>query len=256
VVAARSSIGRLRGELSGFVGRRTELAGIRVALGGARLVTLCGPGGIGKTRLAVRAAWEARRGFGDGVWLVELAGLRDPALLAAEVARGVGLLDQSAGWAAGTLSEHLAGRQVLLVLDNCEHLLDACAVLASAVLRACPGVRISGCARPDTRRPCAGGTGISTPGWPPDWTRSAPGSWSGSTPWTPTTRICGPRWSMASVRPRRRRPGWRWPATCGCTGTPAATSPRAGGTWTPCSPRRRIPARCAAAACGPPGTWR
>jgi predicted ATPase/DNA-binding CsgD family transcriptional regulator len=135
-------MGRLRGELSEFVGRRSELAGIRVALAGARLVTLCGPGGIGKTRLAARAAWEARRAFGDGVWLVELAGLRDPALLAAEVARAVGLLDQSAGWAVATLSEHLAGRQVLLVLDNCEHLLDACAVLASAVLRACPGVRI------------------------------------------------------------------------------------------------------------------
>jgi len=142
MAGAGSSIGRLRGELSGFVGRRSELAAIRVALGGARLVTLCGPGGIGKTRLAVRAAWEARRAFGDGVWLVELASLRDPALLASEVARGVGLLDQSAGWAVATLSEHLAGRQALLVLDNCEHLLDACAVLAGAVLRACPGVRI------------------------------------------------------------------------------------------------------------------
>jgi predicted ATPase/DNA-binding CsgD family transcriptional regulator len=142
MAGAGLSICRLRGELSGFVGRRSELAEIRVALGGARLVTLCGPGGIGKTRLAVRAAWEARRAFGDGVWLVELASLRDPALLASEVARGVGLLDQSAGWAVATLSEHLGGRQALLVLDNCEHLLDACAVLAGAVLRACPGVRI------------------------------------------------------------------------------------------------------------------
>ena len=142
MAAAGSSIGRLRGELSGFVGRRSELAAIRVALGGARLVTLCGPGGIGKTRLAVLAAWEARRAFGDGIWLVELASLRDPALLASEVARAMGLLDQSAGWAVAALSEHLAGRQALLVLDNCEHLLDACAVLAGAVLRACPGVRI------------------------------------------------------------------------------------------------------------------
>ena len=139
---ADSSIGRLRGELSGFVGRRSELAAIRVALGGARLVTLSGPGGIGKTRLAVRTAWEARRAFGDGIWLVELASLHDPALLAPEVARAVGLLDQSAGWAVATLSEHLAGRRALLVLDNCEHLLDACAVLAGAILRACAGVRI------------------------------------------------------------------------------------------------------------------
>jgi predicted ATPase/DNA-binding NarL/FixJ family response regulator len=162
VAGASSSIGRLRGELSGFVGRRSELAAIRVALGGARLVTLCGPGGIGKTRLAVRAAWEARRAFGDGVWLVELASLRDPALLSAEVARGVGLLDQSAGWAVATLSEHLAGQQALLVLDNCEHLLDACAVLAGAVLRACPGLRILA-----TSRQALGVTGEVTFAVPP-----------------------------------------------------------------------------------------
>src|SRR6266567_9185437 len=162
MAGAGSSIGRLRGELSGFVGRRSELAAIRVALGGARLVTLCGPGGIGKTRLAVRAAREARRAFRDGVWLVELASLRDPALLAAEVARGVGLLDQSAGWAVATLSEHLAGRQALLVLDNCEHLLDACAVLAGAVLRACPGVRILA-----TSRQALGVTGEVTFAVPP-----------------------------------------------------------------------------------------
>jgi predicted ATPase/DNA-binding NarL/FixJ family response regulator len=162
VAGASSSIGRLRGELSGFVGRRSELAAIRVALGAARLVTLCGPGGIGKTRLAVRAAWEARRAFRDGVWLVELANLRDPALLTAEVARGVGLLDQSAGWAPATLSEHLTGRQALLVLDNCEHLLDACAVLAGAVLRACPGVRILA-----TSRQALGVTGEVTLPVPP-----------------------------------------------------------------------------------------
>jgi predicted ATPase/DNA-binding NarL/FixJ family response regulator len=162
VAGADSSVGRLRGELSGFVGRRSELAAIRVALGDARLVTLCGPGGIGKTRLAVRAAWQARRAFGDGVWLVELAGLRDPALVAAEVARAVGLLDQSAGWAVATLLEHLADWQALLVLDNCEHLLDACAVLAAAVLRACPGVRILA-----TSRQVLGVTGEATFAVPP-----------------------------------------------------------------------------------------
>ena len=155
-------MGRLRGDLSGFVGRRSELAAIRVALGGARLVTLCGPGGIGKTRLAVRAAWDARRVFHDGIWLVELASLRDPALLAPQVARGMGLLDQSAGWAVATLSEHLAGRRALLVLDNCEHLLDACAVLAGAVLRGCPGVRILA-----TSRQVLGVTGEVTFAGPP-----------------------------------------------------------------------------------------
>src|SRR5271165_3472661 len=134
--------GRLRAELSGFVGRRAELGRVRSALSGARLVTLTGPGGIGKTRLAVQAATEVRRRFRDGAWMVELAGLRDPALLTPEVARTFGLLDQSSGWAVAALADNLAGRQALLVLDNCEHLLDACAVLSGALLRACPELRI------------------------------------------------------------------------------------------------------------------
>jgi predicted ATPase/DNA-binding CsgD family transcriptional regulator len=134
--------GSIRGELSGFVGRRAELGRVRAALASARLVTLTGPGGIGKTRLAVQAATEVRRSFRDGAWMTELAGLRDPGLLAPEVARSLGLRDRSASWGVATLADSLAGRQVLLVLDNCEHLLDACAVLAGALLRACPGLRI------------------------------------------------------------------------------------------------------------------
>ena len=132
----------LGGELTGFVGRRRELAEVRAAFAGARLVTLTGPGGIGKTRLAVRAAAQMRRGFRDGTWLVELAGLRDAALLAPEVARSLGLLDQSSRWGVATLAERLAGRQILLVVDNCEHLRDACAVLAGALLRTCAELRI------------------------------------------------------------------------------------------------------------------
>ncbi len=134
--------GRLRAELSGFVGRRAELGRVRSALTGARLVTLTGPGGIGKTRLAVQAATEVCRRFRDGAWMVELAGLRDPALLAPEVARAFGLLDQSSSWAVARLADSLAGHHALLVLDNCEHLLDACAVLSGALLRACPELRI------------------------------------------------------------------------------------------------------------------
>jgi predicted ATPase len=132
----------LEGELTGFVGRRCELAGVRTALAGARLVTLTGPGGIGKTRLAVRAAAQLRRGFRDGASVVELAGLHDEALLASEVARALGMIDQSSRWSVVALTEQLAGRQLLLVVDNCEHLRDACAVLAGALLRACSGLRI------------------------------------------------------------------------------------------------------------------
>ena len=136
------SAGGLRGELTEFVGRRAELAQVRDALAGARLVTLTGPGGIGKTRLALQAAAGAGRAFRDGVWLAELAGLRDPGLLVAEVARSLGLSDKSARWAVASLVDYLKGRQLLLVLDGCEHLADACAVMADALLRGCPDLRI------------------------------------------------------------------------------------------------------------------
>src|SRR5215469_2935971 len=141
-MASGGASGRLRGELTEFVGRRAELTLVRQALGTARLVTVTGPGGIGKTRLAIEAASGARRAFADGMWLAELGGLRDAALLVPEVARSLGLSDWSARWAVASLSDHLAGRQVLLVLDQCEHLADACAVMADALLRGCLGLRI------------------------------------------------------------------------------------------------------------------
>src|SRR5215472_8236867 len=121
------SAGRLRGELTEFVGRRSELALVRHALGDARLVTLTGPGGIGKTRLALQAADTVRRTFRDGAWLAELGSLRDPALLVPELARSLGLADRSARWAVAALSDRLEGKQMLLVLDGCEHLADPCA---------------------------------------------------------------------------------------------------------------------------------
>jgi predicted ATPase len=146
-MASGGPSGRLRGELTEFVGRRAELALVRQTLGTARLVTLIGPGGIGKTRLAIEAASRARRAFGDGAWLAELGGLRDSALLVPEVARSLGLSDRSARWAVAGLSDYLAGRQVLLVLDQCEHLADACAVMADALLRGCPRLRIMATSR-------------------------------------------------------------------------------------------------------------
>ena len=134
--------GRLRGELTEFVGRRAELARVREALEGARLVTLTGPGGIGKTRLALQAAAAAVRAFRDGAWLVELTGLRDPGLLVPEVVRSLGLSDKSGQWAMAPLADYLRDRQLLLVMNGCEHLADACAVMADALLRGCPALRI------------------------------------------------------------------------------------------------------------------
>ncbi|WP_273700052.1 LuxR C-terminal-related transcriptional regulator [Actinomadura graeca] len=108
----------------------------------ARLVTLIGVGGVGKTRLAQRVAGDLRRTFPDGVWLVELAALRDPALIAQVAAAALGLRDRSAAWNVDTLAEHVADRRLLMVLDNCEHLLEASAGLAAALLRTSPGVRV------------------------------------------------------------------------------------------------------------------
>ena len=152
----------MRGELTEFVGRRVELARVRQALGGARLVTLTGPGGIGKTRLALRAADGAQRAFRDGAWLAELGGLLDRGLLVPEVARSLGLSDQSGPWAVASLSDYLQARQLLLVLDQCEHLADACAVLADALLRGCPELRIIA-----TSRHVLGVTGEVTVAVPP-----------------------------------------------------------------------------------------
>ena len=134
--------GNLPAELTSFVGRRGELAEVRRLLAGSRLVTLTGVGGVGKTRLALRAAAGLRRAFRDGVWLVRLDQLRDEALVAQAVAGALGLQDRAGYAPAAALAEYLAGRQLLLVLDNCEHLVDAAAKLADALLRAAAGLRV------------------------------------------------------------------------------------------------------------------
>src|SRR5262252_2888924 len=134
--------GNLPAELTSFVDRRDELAEVRRLLAESRLVTLTGVGGVGKTRLALRAAAGLARAFPGGVWLVRLDQLRDEALVAQAVAEALGLQDR-AGYAPETaVAEYLAGLQLLLVLDNCEHLVDAAAKLADLLLRAAPGLRV------------------------------------------------------------------------------------------------------------------
>ena len=97
------------------------MADIKRVLATARMVTLTGVGGVGKTRLALRAAAESRRAYADGVWLVELAALQDPLLLPQAVTAALGMSGQSAGDPVEKLLDFLAERQLLLVLDNCEH---------------------------------------------------------------------------------------------------------------------------------------
>ena len=134
--------GNLPAELTSFVGRRGELAEVRRLLAGSRLVTLTGVGGVGKTRLALRAAAGLRRAFPGGVWLVRLDQLRDEALVAQAIAGALGLQDRAGFSPEAALADYLAGRQLLLVLDNCEHLVDAVAKLADLLLRAAAGLRV------------------------------------------------------------------------------------------------------------------
>jgi predicted ATPase/DNA-binding SARP family transcriptional activator len=134
--------GNLPTELTSFVGRQDELDGVRDLLAANRLVTLTGVGGVGKTRLGRRAALNLRPAFRDGVWLVELAGLSDPGLVAHAVAAALDLHDQTGRAPLASLIRHLRERQVLLVLDDCEHLLNACAVLVGTLLRAATNLRV------------------------------------------------------------------------------------------------------------------
>jgi predicted ATPase/DNA-binding CsgD family transcriptional regulator len=134
--------GNLPAEVTSFVGRRRELADAKRALSKSRLVTLTGVGGVGKTRVAERVARDRRRAYPHGVWLVELGELPDPALLTQTVLTELGVRGQPSGDALGVLIDSLRSRQLLLVLDNCEHLLDEVAGLSAALLRSCPGLQI------------------------------------------------------------------------------------------------------------------
>jgi predicted ATPase/DNA-binding CsgD family transcriptional regulator len=108
----------------------------------SRLLTLTGAGGCGKTRLALATAGELSEGFEEGVWLVELAPLADPSLVAQAVAAILGVREQPGRSLTEMLSSYLGSKKLLLVLDNCEHLIEACAELAEALLRFCPGLRV------------------------------------------------------------------------------------------------------------------
>ncbi len=129
-------------QLTSFVGREREVARLRELLATHRLVTLTGVGGSGKTRLALHVAAEVVDQFPDGVWLVDLSALSDPALVPQTVATALGLRETPGRDPVESLLVHLRTRDLLLVLDNCEHLIEACATWAERALRVVPELRV------------------------------------------------------------------------------------------------------------------
>jgi predicted ATPase len=132
----------LPAQLATFIGRERELAEVRALVASCRLVTLTGAGGCGKTRLSLQAAAELLDGSGDGVWLVELAAVSDESAVTVAISEALGIACQPGRPILDTLLDALAPQNMLMVLDNCEHLVGTCAKTADAILRRCPRVHL------------------------------------------------------------------------------------------------------------------
>ena len=128
--------------VTSFVARAGEIDKVKQRLRDGRLLTLSGPGGCGKTRLALEVARQLESDFSDGVWLVELAPLTDASLVSQTIATTVGIADEPGRPALEVLTEYLRRRHALLILDNCEHLIDTCALVVDALLRSCASVQL------------------------------------------------------------------------------------------------------------------
>ncbi|MEO8210786.1 MAG: adenylate/guanylate cyclase domain-containing protein [bacterium] len=129
-------------QLTGFIGREKEIADIKKILSGVRLLTFLGPGGTGKTRLALQVGADIIDDFANGVWIVELASLNDPFLLPQTIAESLGLKENPGVPIEKTLIDYLIDKEILIILDNCEHLIDASSQLAERLLQNSPGLKI------------------------------------------------------------------------------------------------------------------
>lgn len=138
---ARRVTGNLPAEVTSFIGRRDELATAKRLLPSTRVLTLLGPGGMGKTRLSRQVGQVVSRAFPDGVWLVELADVLDPNLVTLSVAEALELRDETTA-PLPRLTEFLADKRLLIILDNCEHLIDACATLVGRIIATTPDIRV------------------------------------------------------------------------------------------------------------------
>ncbi len=138
-------------EFNAFVGRERELSELQRIAADARLLTLCGTGGIGKTRLAIRLAADLAAGFPDGTWFVDLSDLRQPDLVDSRIASVIGVLEEPGRPLLGTLADALRSRRMLIVLDNCEHLIDACARVCQRLLASSAGLQMIATSREPLR---------------------------------------------------------------------------------------------------------
>lgn len=154
-------LSNLPAAVTSFVGRQVQVEEAAKLLSSTRLLTLVGCGGVGKSRLAVETAAKLVPDYADGVWLVELAGLTDPAHVPQQVLSVLGFAESPGCDPSASLLGHLAGRELVLVLDNCEHVVSVCAALAGELLRASPGLRIMATSREPLR--VAGETTWSVP---------------------------------------------------------------------------------------------
>jgi predicted ATPase/DNA-binding CsgD family transcriptional regulator len=135
-------LNNLPAQVSSFIGRDAELAAVRTLVAGSRLVTLTGAGGVGKSRLGLQVAAGLPDGTGDGAWFADLAPLSDPDLVAVTVADVLGLRQEPGRSVLDTVVEAVGGRSLLVLLDNCEHVIGGCAKLADALLRSCPNLAL------------------------------------------------------------------------------------------------------------------
>ncbi len=145
--------GNLPAEPNSFIGRERDLAELALLLTDARVLTLCGPGGIGKTRLALRLGGTVADGFPDGAWLVSLADVTAPALVTTRIAGALGVREEPGQPLEATLADALRGRRLLLILDNCEHVVAACASACERLLARCPWLRVLTTSREPLRVP-------------------------------------------------------------------------------------------------------
>ncbi len=237
----------LPSQATNFVGRAAELAELRALVsGGPRLVTIAGPGGIGKSRLALQVAADVLDGSGDGVWLVELAPVAEPELVARAAAAALGVPEAPGRPMLETLIEAVGDRDLLLVLDNAEHVLGAVAELADAVVRSCPRALPARHQQRAAWRQRGARLPGSRPGGPARRSRRVRTGWPPSSRcnYSPSTPRCTGAASLSTTATRRRWrrsalgwTGFRWPSS-----SPRPVSAR-------CRCRRSTPASIIGSGC-------